>query len=171
MMKQGRSILLAILSCWLGTAPAAADPIATGEGKQTADANGARITVFTYRPKRCSDPSLLMVFHGVARNPRSYRDDARALADQHCMLLVAPLFDKRAFPVWRYQQGGIIRNGVVQKPRDWTGRLVLDLVDWVRTQEGRPLPYSLLGHSAGAQFLDRLAAFVPTEARRIVVAN
>jgi hypothetical protein len=36
---------------------------------------------------------------------------------------------------------------------------------------GRPLAYSLLGHSAGAQFLDRLAAFVPTEARRIVVAN
>jgi hypothetical protein len=48
---------------------------------------------------------------------------------------------------------------------------VLDLVDWVRRQEGRPLAYSLLGHSAGAQFLDRLAAFVPTEARRIVVAN
>jgi hypothetical protein len=41
----------------------------------------------------------------------------------------------------------------------------------VRRQEERPLAYSLLGHSAGGQFLDRLAAFVPTEARRIVVAN
>src|SRR5262249_56979412 len=28
-----------------------------------------------------------------------------------------------------------------------------------------------LGHSAGAQFLDRIAAFVPTDARRIVIAN
>src|SRR5262249_3459821 len=46
-----------------------------------------------------------------------------------------------------------------------------DLVAWARQQEGGPLAYSLLGHSAGAQFLDRLAAFVPTEARRIVVAN
>ena len=159
-----------ILSCWL-VAPAAADPIAAGTGQQTADANGTRITVFTYRPSGCSDPSLLMVFHGLARNPRSYRDDTRALADRHCMLLVAPLFAKQAFPVWRYQQGGIVKDGVIQNPRDWTGRLVLDLVDWARKQERRPLSYSLLGHSAGAQFLDRLAAFVPTEARRIVVAN
>jgi len=60
---------------------------------------------------------------------------------------------------------------VVQDARNWSGRLVLDLVAWARTQEGRPLAYSLLGHSAGAQFLDRLAAFVPTEARRIVIAN
>ena len=169
-MKQARSILVVILSCWLG-APAAADPIAAGDGKQTADVNGTRFTVFTYRPAGCSDPSLLMVFHGVARDPRGYRDDARALADRHCMLLVAPLFAKRAFPVWRYQQGGIVKDGVVQNPRDWTGRLVLDLVGWVRKQEGRPLSYSLLGHSAGAQFLDRLTAFVPTDARRIVVAN
>jgi pimeloyl-ACP methyl ester carboxylesterase len=170
-MKQAWSVLVAaILSCWLA-APAAADPIAAGTGQQTADANGTRITVFTYRPSGCSDPSLLMVFHGLARNPRSYRDDTRALADRHCMLLVAPLFAKQAFPVWRYQQGGIVKDGVIQHPRDWTGRLALDLVDWARKQERRPLSYSLLGHSAGAQFLDRLAAFVPTEARRIVAAN
>jgi pimeloyl-ACP methyl ester carboxylesterase len=169
-MNQARSILAAILFCWLG-APSAADPIAAGAGKQTADLNGTSITVFTYRPAGCADPSLLMIFHGVARTPRGYRDDARALADQRCMLLVAPLFDKRAFPVWRYQQGGIVKDGVIQNPHDWTGRLVLDLADWARQQERRPLSYSLFGHSAGAQFLDRLVAFVPTEARRIVVAN
>src|SRR3954454_5618168 len=33
------------------------------------------------------------------------------------------------------------------------------------------MPYYLIGHSAGGQFLVRLAAFVPTEARRIVAAN
>ncbi|HKA80659.1 MAG TPA: hypothetical protein VKD43_11530 [Xanthobacteraceae bacterium] len=169
-MKQARSVLVAILSCCCLDAPAAADPLAAGAGKQIADANGMLITVFTYRPA-CRDPSLLMVFHGVARNPRSYRDDARALADRHCLLLVAPLFGKRAFPVWRYQQGGIISDGVIQDPRDWTGRLVLDLVEWTRRQEGRRLSYFLLGHSAGAQFLDRLVAFVPNEAQRIVVAN
>jgi pimeloyl-ACP methyl ester carboxylesterase len=60
---------------------------------------------------------------------------------------------------------------VVQNPSDWTGRLVLALVDWARQAEGRPLAYALLGHSAGGQFLERLAAFVPTQAKRIVVAN
>jgi hypothetical protein len=81
------------------------------------------------------------------------------------------VFDKRAFPPWRYQRGGIVKDAVVQDARDWSGTQVLDLVAWARAQEGRPLAYSLLGHSAGAQFLDRLAAFVPTEARRIVIAN
>jgi hypothetical protein len=33
------------------------------------------------------------------------------------------------------------------------------------------MPYSLIGHSAGGQFLSRIAAFVPTEAQRIVIAN
>jgi hypothetical protein len=85
--------------------------------------------------------------------------------------VVAPVFDKRAFPTWRYQRGGIVKEGVVQDAREWSGTQVLDLVAWARAQEGRPLAYFLLGHSAGAQFLDRLAAFVPTEATRIVIAN
>ncbi|HZD27122.1 MAG TPA: hypothetical protein VE251_00310, partial [Xanthobacteraceae bacterium] len=112
-----------------------------------------------------------LVFHGIARNARTYRDDARALADRLCLLVVAPLFDRQAFPGWRYQRGGIVKDAAVQDARDFTGRLVLDLVDWVRRQEGRPIAYSLFGHSAGGQFVDRLAAFVPSEARRIVVAN
>jgi dienelactone hydrolase len=165
------SAAIVVLSYALGTNAAESEPIAAGNGQQAVDIAGTRITVFTYRPPSCSDPTLLLVFHGVARNARSYRDYARALADRQCLLLIAPLFDKRAFPGWRYQRGGIVKDGVVQNPSDWSGRLVLALVDWVRQQEGRPLAYSLLGHSAGGQFLERLAAFVPTQARRIVVAN
>jgi len=172
-MSKGNSIPAAILmlSCVFGPAAVAAQPIAAGDGRQTVDIAGTRLTVFTYRPANCSDPSLLMVFHGNARNARTYRDYAQALADRHCLLLVAPLFDRRDFPAWRYQRGGIVKDGVVQNPQDWTGMLVPALADWVRQQEGRPLAYSLLGHSAGSQFLERLAAFVPTQARRIVVAN
>ena len=158
-----------MLGTLLGAMPLGAAPIETG--RQIADVNGAPMVVFTYRPVGCSDPSLLLVFHGIARNARTYRDDARALGDRLCLLVVAPLFDRQAFPGWRYQRGGIVKGAAVQDARDFTGRLVLDLVDWVRQQEGRPIAYSLFGHSAGGQFLDRLAAFVPTEARRIVVAN
>src|SRR5262245_19624118 len=158
-----------MLGALLRAMPVAAAPIATG--RQIADVNGAPMVVFTYRPAGCSDPSLLVVFHGIARNARTYRDDARALADRLCLLVVAPLFDRQTFPGWRYQRGGIVNGATVQDARDFTGRLVLDLVDWVRQQEGRPIAYSLFGHSAGGQFVDRLTAFVPTEARRIVVAN
>jgi dienelactone hydrolase len=168
---KGIAAAVTIAACWFGLARALADPIAMGSGRETVDLDGIRLKVFTYRPDGCADLSLLLVFHGNARDADRYRDDARALADKNCLLVVAPLLDRRTFPLWRYQHGGVVRDGVVQDPRDWTGRLVPALVDWVRTQEGRPLAYSLLGHSAGAQFLDRLAAFVPTEARRIVVAN
>ena len=158
-----------MLGSLLGAMPLAAAPIETG--RQIADVNGTPMVVFTYRPAGCSDPSLLMVFHGIARNARTYRDDARALADRLCLLVVAPLFDRQTFPGWRYQRGGIVKGTAVQDARDFSGRVVLDLIAWVRQQEGRPIAYSLFGHSAGGQFLDRLAAFVPTEARRIVVAN
>ena len=67
---------------------------------------------------------MLLVFHGNARDADRYRDDARALADKNCLLVVAPLLDRRTFPLWRYQHGGVVRDGVVQDPRDWTGRLV-----------------------------------------------
>ena len=171
-MGKTPSITVVLLSCLFGSAPVAAEAIPAGMGQQTADLGGTSLPVFTYRPAGCSDPALLMVFHGVARDANNYRDDARPLADGNCLLVVAPRFDRQAFPAWRYQRGGIVDdNGAVQKPGDWTGRLVLKLVDWVRKQEGRPLAYSLIAHFAGSQFLDRVAAFVPTEAKRIVIAN
>jgi pimeloyl-ACP methyl ester carboxylesterase len=173
-MNEPRRTLAAaiVLSCCIGVTPLVAEPIASGSSEQTASVGGTRLPVFTYRPAGCPDPALLLVFHGAARDAENYRDYARGLADRQCMLLVAPLFAQHAFPSWRYQRGGIVdKTGAVRDPRDWTGRLVLDLVDWVRGQEGRSLPYSLIAHSAGGQFLSRLAAFVPTGARRIVLAN
>jgi hypothetical protein len=158
-----------VMLIWLVAAPAAAEPI--GTGRQRADLSGTRLEVFAYRPQ-CAEPSLLLVFHGAQRDAEDYRDYARPIADRLCMLVLAPRFDRKHFPSWRYQRGGIVDDdGVVQSPRDFTGQLVLDLVDWARRREGRPLAYSLLAHSAGGQFLDRLAAFVPNEAKRVVIAN
>jgi pimeloyl-ACP methyl ester carboxylesterase len=160
------------LTAFLAVTVAAAEPIASGPNRQTAVLGNTQLPIFTYRPTGCADPSLLLVFHGAERNAQDYRDYARGLANRNCLLLVAPLFAQHTFPSWRYQRGGIVdKEGKARDPRDWTGRLVLDLVEWVRKQEGRPLPYSLIAHSAGGQFLSRLAAFVPTDAGRIVLAN
>ena len=161
------------LSClaFLLAAPLAAAPIEAGARQQTVTLGEEKIPVFLYRPS-CENPSLLLVFHGVARNAGGYRNYARPLADQLCFVVLAPKFDRKEFPVWRYQQGGIKRkNGTTRSERDWTGQFVIELVDWARKQEGKALPYSLLGHSAGAQFLSRVAAFTPKEARRIVIVN
>src|SRR4029450_3667320 len=142
-MTKTRWFSVAAILCGLpGCPPALAAPITTG--RQVIDLNGRPMVVLTYRPATCSDPALLLVFHGIARNARTYRNDTRALADRLCLLVVAPVFDKRALPPWRHQRGGIVKDGVVQDAPDWSGTQVLDLVAWARAQEGRPLAYFLL---------------------------
>lgn len=160
---------LLLMATLLG-APAVAEPIPSGLDEQTFTVNGEPLETYTYRPE-CKDPSLLVVFHGQDRSASDYRDYAIDLADQHCMLVVAPLFDAERFPTWRYQQGGLERKGVVQPASEWTGTYVLELVEAVQKVEGRRMPYTLLAHSAGAQFLMRFAATQPNGATRIILAN
>ena len=83
------------------------------------------------------------------------------------MVVVAPQFTTST---QIYQLGGMIRQGVVKDPQDWTINIVSRISDWARKETGIT-QYYLIGHSAGAQFLSRVAAFLPTEARRIVIAN
>lgn len=156
---------------WLAAAaPCSAKPFPAGSAEQRVRLGDITLTVFTYRPA-CRDPSLLLVFHGQNRNADDYRDWARPLADKHCLLVAAPRFGKERFPRWRYQHGGIARNGVVQSPDEWTGRIAVKLAERIRRLERRQMPYALIGHSAGGQYLSRLAAFSPTQAQRIVIAN
>jgi pimeloyl-ACP methyl ester carboxylesterase len=141
--------------------------------KVVANLRGYQITVYTYRPKGCSDPALFFVFHGLGRNAASYRNSARKFADQQCLVVFAPLFDKDRFPSWRYQRGGIVYDQRLLPQEQWTTSLVGDLIAWARQTENLPnAPYYLFGHSAGAQFLSRVAAFQPPpDVSRIVIAN
>src|SRR5205809_7085157 len=93
-----------LLGSLLAAAPLAAAQI--GTGRQMVDVNGTPLVAFTYRPAACSDPSLPMVFHGIARNARSYPDDARPRAAPRCLLAAAPGFAQQAFPTWPHPRGG-----------------------------------------------------------------
>lgn len=146
--------------------------IPPGSARIEVDLETARLEVFTYRPAGYRAGPMLIVFHGMLRNAEDYRDHARAMGDRFGMLVVAPRFDQAQFGAGTYQQGGLMRNGEVAPRATWTWSLVPRLADRLRRQEGRPdMPYYLIGHSAGGQFLVRLTAFVPTEASRIVAAN
>lgn len=148
-------------------------PVVAGtSGQATATLGNINLDIFMYRPSGCIPAGLLLVFHGLDRNASTYRDDARPLGDRFCLLVAAPLFDAKRFPTWRYQRGGIVKDGKVQDSAQWAGWFVVQLADWLRQQEARPdMPYWVIGHSAGAQFLSRFAAFIPNQARRIVIAN
>lgn len=167
-----RAIVLAMLALGfvLQAAPSRADLIAYGAAQQNVQLRDTVFTIYTYRPQ-CQNPSLLVVVHGLGRNADGYRTYAQPIADQACMLVVAPLFDEERFPGWRFQRGGIERKGRIQDQSRWTGHYIFALIDWARRMERRPLTVSIIGHSAGGQFLSRFAAFMPSDAKRIVIAN
>jgi dienelactone hydrolase len=166
-----RSILFFMLLAFFPPSDAGAREI--GSGRETAMVQGMPITVFTYRPADCARPALLFVFHGKNRKAMNMRNNARPLADRICLVVMAPELDRRRFPNWRFQRAGVVRKGRVQPRAKWTDAVLVGLVDWARRQEGRPdMPYYLFGHSAGAQFLSRIAAYSPPPGvKRIIIAN
>jgi poly(3-hydroxybutyrate) depolymerase len=155
----------------MATAQPRSGSIGAGAQEQTINVSNTQLLVSTYRAAKCRDPSLLLAFHGSERSSRLARDTTRHFADRHCLIVLAPYFDEERFPLWRYNQGGVINRGEVQEFGAWTGNLALGLVEWVRRVEGRNVAYAMIGHSAGAQYLCRLAAYIPNQARRIILAN
>ncbi len=167
-------LALALIS---GTAFAAAP---AGISIESVAIGGAAIQVHYYKPAHYNGGPLLVSFHGLSRNVAGYVDAARPIADRHGMLIVAPLFDAKRFAYQRYQALGITRvprkvtsGDIAVEPREnWTSAIIATLIEHVRTREQRrDLEYYLLGHSAGAQIANRIAAFAPHTARRIVIAN
>ena len=164
-------LLLALL--FLAAALLRAEPLPKGPGRIECPNGAEPITLFTYKPPTYRGGPLLVVFHGVQRNAEDYRNFAITLAERFGAVVVAPLFDKERFPTERYQRGGLVgKDGTVVPPEQWTYAIVPRIVAHVRTLEGAPaLPYYLVGHSAGGQFLVRLAAFLPGDAVRIIAGN
>jgi len=146
--------------------------IPTGSGEQTVKVRDKEITVFTYKHEAYKDGPLVLIFHGTLRNAAEYRDWAKVIADRTGGVVAAPLFDEKRFPQSAYQMGGMMRDKTPLPKDDWTWSMVPTLADALREKENRKdMPYYLVGHSAGGQFLDRLAGFVTTDAKRIVAAN
>ena len=116
------------LAGWIGCAPARvlepaprppgaqslAEPLPTGPGSFLCP--GADLQVFTYKPAGYTDGPLLVVFHGVGRDARAYRDHAIVMAERFHAIVAAPLFDARRFGRDLYQRGGVLRHGQPQPP-------------------------------------------------------
>jgi len=139
---------------------------------------GTKIEVFGYRPSTYRKDRLFVVFHGTLRNADEYRDHSVAMAEKFGALVIAPKFDEKRFPSWRYQRGGVLnRDGSPRLRVEWTYAMVPTIINGIRKGEGDPfMPYWLMGHSAGGQFVDRMAALSPFFDRapglqRIIAAN
>lgn len=166
---------LALLLCWLpllASANAATPTIPVGASSLTVEV-GVPLEVFTYRPPTYRDGPLILVFHGVQRNAEDYRNFAITLAERFGAIVAAPRFDRERFPYDVYQQGGVKRDGEFQPREAWTFSHLPALVAALQLAIGpEPRPFYFVGHSAGGQFVARLAALAGSlGAERVVSAN
>jgi poly(3-hydroxybutyrate) depolymerase len=131
------------------------------------------LEVFTYRPASYRGGPLILVFHGIGRNAEEYRNFAITLAERYGVIVAAPHFDRARFPGENYHQGGVLSDGEVRPVEEWTFSRLPPLIAELQVLAGdADLPYYILGHSAGGQFVARLAAMVgPLGAERLIAAN
>lgn len=130
------------------------------------------INIETYVPQACADTRcpLVISLHGLLRNAASARDNWVEAADRHGLIIAAPHFDKERFPTRLYQQGGVQEEPNRAK---WVYSVIERFYDRA-LKSGRVTDtgYVLFGHSAGAQFVHRMALLMP-EARfsTAIIAN
>lgn len=149
------------------------DPFATGRSMVQANLNGTVLSLWVYKPDNYVGDGFVLLLHGASRAAEAYRDNARGFADQYGRMVVVPEFDAERFPNRLYQMGGVFReDGSFADEDERTFAYIPMLVSHIRGREGTSeLPWLVLGYSAGAQFLERLSAFMDLDAERLVIMS
>jgi poly(3-hydroxybutyrate) depolymerase len=133
------------------------------------------VYVFAYRPEAYTPSSpILITLHGYKRNAETYRDDWVDHAESLGALLLAPEFNQTAFPGPRAYEVGNMRTVDRRSylPRErWSYGLIERLFDQARDMVGSTRAgYWLYGHSAGGQFVHRLALFQENARFEVAIA-
>ena len=138
--------------------------------------SGPELKVFVTRPVNLPpDRPVVFVMPGANRNAGEYRDQWHDLAIEHDFLLVVPEFSQADFPgPERYEQGDVFDDqGAIRAESGWSYAAIEAIFDDVRSRFHLSVnTYSLYGHSAGAQFVQRYIFHAPAaRVNRIVAAN
>lgn len=133
-----------------------------------ADADRRPLTVWYHWPPGLPETApIVFVMHGVKRDADTYRDNWTPAAERFGFLLLCPEFSRADYPNRSaYQLGNLVDGAGAPLPRaGWTFGVIERLFDFVRETTGNASGrYHIYGHSAGGQFVHRLALFMP-EAR------
>jgi len=156
---------LAALAC---TGAFAATPVPSNKWSfMFADAKGRPdrpVKVYTYRPRQCdSTCPIVFVMHGVKRDASNYRTHWEFAADRWGFIVIAP--EMISWPkAAAYNLGDVAQQPDREK---WAFSLIEHLFDEVR--DGQKT-YRIFGHSAGAQFVQRMALFLPGNRASVMIA-
>ncbi len=148
-------------------------PVRAGVARYEFDLDGTVLETFTYKPANYTGTRMIFVIHGTLRNADEYRDHSIEMGDRFGALIVTPKFDSQRFPSRKFQFGGVLNaDRQAADPSEWTYALLPKLANFIRDMEDvEDLPYYIIGHSAGGQFVVRMSAFQETGAARLVAAN
>jgi poly(3-hydroxybutyrate) depolymerase len=161
-----RNVMAIFLAC--ASVAYAATPVPAGKWSFVfADAKGRAdrpIRVYTYRPRQCdSTCPIMFVMHGLKRDASNYRNHWELAADRYAFIIVAPEFS--AWPkAAAYNLGDVAAQADREK---WAFSAIEHLFDEVR--DGQK-DYRIFGHSAGAQFVQRMALFRPDNRASVMIA-
>lgn len=175
-------VALVVLLCWLPLTTEAKDllDLTSGQGwfdyMDSAARRGRVVRVWYAVPEAFNAESpVLFVMPGAKRNGAEYRDVWIPHAGAANALLLVPEFAESDYPApAAYNLGNMVDDsGKARRPRRWTFQIIERLFDEiVQATASRQRHYLIYGHSAGAQFVQRLTLFMP-DARlaRAVAAN
>jgi len=167
-----KKLLLAVLFLALAIPAEAATPVPSGRWSFVfADAKGRPerpIRVYTYRGRKCDSACpILFVLSGEKRNAYDYLAYWELAADRYSFIVIAPEFNKDLWPKSAaYNLGDVADQPNREK---WSFSAIEHLFDEVNAGQK---DYMIFGHSAGAQFVQRMA-FLRSDNRAsvIVLAN
>jgi len=159
---------LALAATLFQVLPARASELPAGSSIQKAVLFGQTMDLMAFRPSDCHPRAILLVMAAKDRDSWAYRDDSIPLAQAVCGVVFSPTFPEKQFPTWQYQRGGFpARNNELP-----AAALIKPMEQWAWQETGLPqLPIILIGHSAGAQFLDRVAAYASADEAEIILMN
>ncbi|MEQ9125587.1 MAG: hypothetical protein RIM80_23830 [Alphaproteobacteria bacterium] len=134
-----------------------------------------RMDVHFHRPAEWrQDGPVLIALHGYKRNADVYAHDWKPIAEEHGALLLAPEFDHSGYPTPRSYEVGAMRtpDRKAFTPAElWSWGAVERAFDAARVRFGASrASYWLYGHSAGGQFVHRLALYCPAARFSHVIA-
>lgn len=163
------------LCCWLYGRPAIIDNRGEFVFRYKNSSGVRNVKVHYYAPQRLTRNSrIVFVLHGASRNGSMYRDEWQKYAIKYNFLVLCPELSKKDFPFWEYQYGNIYdkEKRKFNQKEDWTFNLIEQLFDFVREdRKMRVGAYCIFGHSAGAQFVQRMVLFMPEARFSLAIAN
>lgn len=192
-----RFALILSLCCLLVTITAHGETctgrgLSTGSGSYVLEGGAGRkdkcIKVYYHMPQGLSKESpIVIVVPGAGRNGWDYRDAWIEASEKYNVLVLSPSFSEEHYPrFWNYNLAGMISDveisgnprriahyNISTIPEEW----ILSDLDRVFRDAKQQLGmsasfYDAFGHSAGGQYLHRMAIFhLEHKARRILAAN